>query len=159
MHDRMNKMVSIGSVCLVLFLLVAGCSHKPKPSATESAESAFDELRAAVRSEIKDPEKATQGTALVDQLERLVIEANKDRKAHDEKIRSLNANYDATEEEFQTAFSGFNARQKDRQDRVLAINQRAKDLTTEEEWKAIAKVREEMLKKALEATLETQWQP
>jgi hypothetical protein len=159
MHDHLSKMVSIVGASLVFFLFIGGCSHKPKPSAMESARGAFDDLRAAVQREIKDPDKAAQGTDLVDQLERLVIEANKDRKAHDEKIRSLNANYDATEEEFQTAFSGFNARQKDRQDRVLEINQRAKELTTEEEWKALAKVREEMLKKTLEATLEMQWQP
>ena len=159
MHDRMNKMVSIGSVCLVLILFTGGCSHKPKPSAMESAEGAFDELRAAIRKEIKDPDKAAQGTDLVDQLERLVKEASNDRKAHDERIRSLNVNYDATEEEFQAAFREFNARQKDRQDRVLEINQKAKDITTEEEWKALAKVREDMLKKALEATLEMQWQP
>jgi hypothetical protein len=73
---------SLGKMCLVLFLLVAGCSQKPKPPALESAEGAFDELRAAVRSEIKDPDTAVQGIYLVDQLERLVIEANNDRKAH-----------------------------------------------------------------------------
>jgi hypothetical protein len=145
---------SLGKMCLVLFLFIAGCSHKPKPPALESAEGAFDELRAAVRSEIKDPDKAAQGTSLVDQLESLVKEASKDRKAHDGKIWSLNANYDATEEEFQAVFRGFNVRQKDRQDRVLEINQRAKDLTTAEEWKALAKVHEEMLKKALEAAQE-----
>ncbi len=154
MHDRMNKMVSIGSVCLVLFLLIVGCSQKSKPSALESSEGAFDELRAAVRSEIKDPDKAAQGINLVDQLERLVIQANNDRKAHDDKIRSLNANYDATEEEFQAAFREFNGRQKNRWDRVLEINQRAKNLTTEEEWNALARVHEEMLKKALEAAQE-----
>jgi hypothetical protein len=87
-------------------------------------------------------------------LERLVIEANNDRKTHDDKIRSLNANYDATEEEFQAAFREFNGRQKNRQDRVLEINQRAKNLTTEEEWNALAKKHEEMLKKALEAAQE-----
>jgi hypothetical protein len=154
MHDRMNKMISIGSVCLVLLLLIVGCSQKSKPPALESAEGAFDELRAAVRSEIKDPDKAVQGTYLVDQLEHLVIEANNDRKAHYDKIWSLNANYDATEEEFQAAFREFNARQKNRQDRVLEINQRAKNLTTEEEWNALTKVHEEMLKKALEAVQE-----
>jgi hypothetical protein len=154
MHDRMNKMVSIGTVGLVLFLLIAGCSQKSKPSALKSAEGAFDELRAAVRSEIKDPDKAAQGTQLVDQLERLMIEANKDRKAHDDKIRSLNANYDATEEQFQAAFREFNGRQKNRQDRVLEINQRAKNLTTEEEWNALAKKHKEMLEKALEAAQE-----
>jgi hypothetical protein len=132
-------------------MLLSGCSHQPKPSAVNSAKGAFDELRAAVRSEIKDPEKAAQGSDLVDQLERLTTEANNDRKAHDDRIWSLNANYDATEEEFQAAFRGFNAKQKDRRDRVLEINQRAKDLTTEKEWKALAKVHEEMLKKALEA--------
>ena len=151
---KLNGFASFGKTCLVLFLLVTGCSQKSKPSALESAEGAFGDLHAAVRSEIKDPEKAAQGTALVDQLERLVTEANSDRKAHDDKIRSLNANYDATEGDFHAAFSGFNARQKDRQDRVLEINQRAKDITTEGEWKALAKVREEMLKKALEAAQE-----
>jgi hypothetical protein len=151
MHGRMNKRVSLVSAFLVLVLLIGGCSHKPKPSAMEAARGAFDDLRAAVRSEIKDPDRAAQGTDLVDQLERLTIEANKDHKAHDKKIRSLNANYDATEEEFQAAFLAFDARQKDRQERMLEINQQAKDLTTAEEWKALAKVHEEMLKKALEA--------
>jgi hypothetical protein len=132
-------------------LFIAGCSQKSKPSALESAEGAFDALRAAVRSEIKDPEKAAKGNDLVDQLERLVKEARNDRKAHDDKIWSMNENYDATEEEFQAAFREFNAKQKDRQDRVIEINQKAKDLTTEKEWKALAKVHEEMLKKALEA--------
>ena len=91
---------------------------------------------------------------MVDQLERLVKEANNDRKVHDDTIRSLNANYYATEDEFQAAFSAFNARQKDRQARVLDVNQRTKALTTEEEWKALAKVREDLLKKALEASQE-----
>ncbi len=154
MHDLVNKIVSIASVYLVLLLLTAGCSHKSKPPALESAEGAFDELRTAVRSEIKDPDKAAQGINLVDQLERLVIEANKDRKAHDDKIRSLNANYDATEDDFHAAFREFNLRQKNRQDRVLEINQRTKNLTTEEEWNALAKRHEEMLKKALEAAQE-----
>jgi hypothetical protein len=154
MHDLVNKMVPIGSVCLALFLIVVGCSNKPKPSAMESARGAFDDLRAAVRSVIKDPEKAAQGTHLIDQLESLVKEANNDRKAHDAKTWSLNANYDATEEEFRAAFREFNIRQEHRQDRMLEINQRAKDLTTKEEWNALAKIHKEMLKKALEAAQE-----
>ena len=60
---KLNGLASIGRMCLIFFLLAAGCSHKPKPSALESAEGAFDELRAAVRREIKDPGKAAQGTA------------------------------------------------------------------------------------------------
>jgi membrane-bound lytic murein transglycosylase len=133
-----------------LTILLSGCSHQPKPSAVDTAKAVFDERRAAVRSEIKDPAKAAQGSELVDQLERLVKEASNDRKAHDDRIRSLNANYDATEEEFQAAFREFNVRQKDRQDRLLEINQRAKDITTAEEWKALAKVHEEMLKRGFE---------
>ena len=126
-------------LCALLALLILpGCSHEPKPSALVSAKGVFDELRAAVLREIKDPERANQVTVLVDQLEQLMIDAAEARKEHAHRMRSLNANYDATEEDFRALFTGFNVKQKIRQDWLLVIDERAREITTDREWKALS---------------------
>ena len=138
--------------CLVL-LALAACSHEPKPTALTTAETAFDRLRAAVAREVKDPGRAKQASALVDELQKLVVEANGDLKAHDARLRALNANYDATEADVQAAFRDFNAGRDRRQDRTLELNQRAKALVTEDEWTALAGAQEQALRDAVDATM------
>jgi hypothetical protein len=102
-------------------MLLSGCSHQPKPSAVESAKGLFDELRMAVGKEVKDPARSSQLVQLVGELEQAMIEARDARKTHDARLRSLNANYDATEEDFRTLFREFDEKKKERQDRILAI--------------------------------------
>jgi uncharacterized coiled-coil DUF342 family protein len=139
LNYSLRKYTIIGAVSLALLVLLAGCAHEPKPSAIESAKGALDELRATVREQVKDPVKAAELTGLVDQIEQLTVEANSDLKAHETKIRALTVNYDATQEDFKAAFREFDAKKLNRQERVLAIDQQTKNLTTEAEWKAIAK--------------------
>lgn len=124
---------------LLILLVLAGCSHAPKPTALVSAKEAFDDLRAAVRDEIKDPARAAEVAGLVDQMEQMMIESTEARKDHAVRLRSLIANYDASEEDFKAAFREFNAKKSSRQDRLLVIDQRARSLTTDKEWKAIVK--------------------
>jgi hypothetical protein len=151
-----RKVACIGGVCFVLLSLLAGCSHEPKPSAVVSAKGAFEELRTAVRDEIKDPAKSAEVVGLVDQLEQIMIEAAETRKAHTARLHLLNANYDETEEDFKVAFAEFNAKQNSRQERILAIDQRARVLTTASEWKAIFKEVAHTLEAAARAELEMQ---
>jgi hypothetical protein len=138
--------------CLVL-LALAACSHEPKPSALTTADEAFDRLRAAVAREVKDPARAKQASALVDEMQQLVVVAHADLKAHDARLRALNDNYDAPEADFQAAFRDFNAGRDSRQDRTLELNRRAKALVTEDEWNALARAQEQALRDAIEATL------
>jgi len=147
-----SRMIAcIGGLCMVLLVLPAGCSHKPKPSTIEVAKRTLDEVRAAVRDEIKDPAKAAEAVGLVDQFEQLVNEGNGARMAHEAVLRSLNANYDATEEDFKTLFREFNAKKNSRQDRIIKILMKARALTTDEEWKALAKVKSHALEGAVRA--------
>ena len=104
--------------------------------------------------EIRDPDRAAKGVILVDQLEQIMIDAANDRKAHVDRIRALNADYDATEEDFRVMFREFNAKRSDRQARIIDINQQAKNLTTMKEWKALVKIEEKMVQKTLEAEQE-----
>jgi uncharacterized lipoprotein YajG len=136
----------------VLFslLLVAACSHEPK-EALKPAEGVLDELRAAVTREVKDPNRAKQAAALVDEMEQLTIRANADYRDHEAKLRALNANYDATPDEFRALFGDFNARRDKRQAQALELNRRGKALLTLQEWQELAKLREEALRKAVDA--------
>jgi len=150
----MNRIVRVSRACLVSVILMAGCSHEPKTTALLSSQSAFDELRAAVTREIRDPDRAAKGVILVDQLEQVMIEASNDRKAHVDRIRALNADYDATEEDFRAMFREFNTKRSDRQARIIDINQQAKNITTSAEWKALVKIEEKIVKQTLEAKQE-----
>ena len=152
--DRPKKLPLRALCALLPFLALAGCSHEPKPSALVSAKGAFGELRAAVRGEIKDPHKAAEVAGLVDQLEQTMIEAVEARKGHAVRMRSLNSNYDAPEEDFKAAFREFNEKRSSRQDRILAIDQQARALTTAGEWKAISKVAAHAFVAAAQAELE-----
>lgn len=120
-------------------MLHSGCSHQPKPPAVESAKGAFDELRVAVRKKISEPSRAQEVVGLVDQLEQAMVDASKARKVHESRLRSLNANYDATEQDFKDVFREFNSEKSRRLEHILTIDQRARTLTTEREWTALSK--------------------
>src|SRR5687767_2790940 len=144
----MKPALALAGLCL---LCLAGCARDAKPTALESAGQALQALRSAVVREVTDSARAKQGVGLVDEIAWLLAEADTDLKAHNARIRSLNADYDATQEAFRAAFRDFNAKQRERRQRVLDLNQRAKVLLTAEEWKALGNVREEALERTIQA--------
>jgi len=141
------------TAALALAFVLVACSHEPKPSSLAVADEAFDKLRAAIAREVKDPGRSRQASALVDELQQIVTAANADLKAHNGRLWTLNANYDATEAEVQAVFRDFNAARDRRQDETLALNRRAKALVTEQEWHALASVQERALRDAVDATV------
>jgi hypothetical protein len=136
---------------LAVLLVLTGCSHGPKTSSLVSAKGALNELRDAVRDEIKEPARADEVAGVVDQMEQLMIEATEARKAHDIRLQALIRNYDAPEEDFKAAFREFNEKKISRQDRLLLLDQRARSLTTAREWKALIKVAVRALKESVQA--------
>ena len=140
---------------LAVLLFLGSCAHDPQPSALDSAREALHELRAAVQREIKDPQRASQGARLVDESEQLLLEANAGLKAHDARMRALNADYDATRDAFRAAFRDFNAQQAERLQRLLDIDRRAKGLATAEEWAALDRVREKAIERIIRAGRES----
>ena len=136
----------------IAMVLLSACSHQPKPTAVESAKGSFDELRVAVGETVKDPARSGELVGLVGELEQAMIEASEARKVHDARLRSLNANYDANEDDFRALFREFNAKKKERQDRILAIDERTRSLTTDVEWNALSKD----VARALEASVKAE---
>lgn len=136
---------------LVVVSCLAGCAREPKPTAEASASSALDGLRSAMAHEVKDAARATQAVGLVDDAEQLMLEASRDLKAHEARIRALNALYDATAEDFRAAFGEFNAKRHAHQRRLLDLQQRVRTVLTADEWRAVSKAREAALRKSVEA--------
>jgi hypothetical protein len=104
-----------------------------------------------VAHEVKDPERAKQAAGLIDEVEQLMHEASGEVKAHDARIRAINARYDATAEDFRAAFRDFNAKKYGNQRRFLDLQQRARTVVTADEWREVSRAREAALRKTLEA--------
>lgn len=143
-----------GILLLAFAFTIAGCARGPEPTALEIASGALQKLRSAVVREVGDPARAKQGAGLIDEIERLLSEVDADVKAHNDAMRTLNADYDATEAAFRAAFRQFNAKRNERQQRLLDINQRAKALLTAEEWEHLGAVSAEALERAIQAARE-----
>lgn len=148
MHLRDSRVALLLSALLCL----GSCTHEPPQRA---ASDALHELRAAVQREIKDPQRAAQGARLVDEMEGLLREAEAGLKAHDAKMRALNADYDATPAAFRAAFKDFNGAREARLQRLLDIDARAKSLTTAAEWQALDAAREKTIERVLRAGRES----
>lgn len=151
MSATLKKIGCVLTMCTAMVILATGCSQKPKPATLETARGALDDLRAEVREVIKDPAKSAEFGGLIDQMEQMLGDMSGDRKAHDTRMRTLIADYDATEEAFRAAFRDFNDKKRSRQERILAINEQAKGLTTAREWKAISRARAHALEAAVKA--------
>src|SRR5262245_38790234 len=104
---------------LALCVLLAACASKPDATPEEAAGAAMDTLRAAVQNVVKDPARAQEVTAAVDQMQQVFGEAQKAVQAHTERLRALDANYDTTPAEVRKVFEGYNAGRAQRQARLL----------------------------------------
>jgi ABC-type sulfate transport system substrate-binding protein len=138
-----------GLIVPVMMILTAGCASTPAPSPLASAEQAMATWRDTVYTVIGDRDRAGKVIGQLDQLEQLVRDADRERRAHDRALRALNANYDATEAEFESVFAAFNARRRARHQEALAINREIRSLTGAEEWKALSRVKADVLDAAI----------
>jgi hypothetical protein len=125
-----------GAVCLIL-----ACASQPRPAAAETAQATLSDLRGAVLVDIKDHARAQEVSTLVDRL------AEEDRNARDSvaayrgRLLALNANYDATEDDFNELFAAFNNERLTRQHRIAELWITMASLTTDAEWDALGKAR------------------
>ena len=137
---RLDATILIGAACLI-----TACAREPTPTPEDAVRRSMEELRAATLVTIKDPARAKEKAALVDQLERHFAEALKANQAHSERLWTLDADYDATEAGFRKLFADFNAGSVRRRDQFVELRDRMIAATTEAEWNELAKVRVRVL--------------
>jgi len=133
---------------LALFL-IAACGGK-EPIAIEDVEQqAFDDLRAKIESVIPDPERQSIIIGLVDEVHVDYSELREAVVIRRAELRKLNADYDATREQFAAYIEKYDARIKLSREKVSASHQKLIRATTVEEWDALKKADTKTMKKLI----------
>lgn len=148
-----------GIVLGAALLSVIGCSSKPEPSPRDTARTAFEELRTQLRTEIADPAKRDTLLARTDEMETLVTQTAADQRQTADRIAALNRNYDATEQEFLTAFGDLNEKRATRHRRLVEIHAAVRTLATDEEWRRVGKFKKLALEAVYEAGTQSEATP
>jgi len=135
---------------LVLFSL-AGCTRyhhgRPGASGEPTTQEVVSEVKRLVEENVKDPAKANQVQALIQEIVQEVRRSSQAARGFHEQLAALNANYDAPPEQFTKILDQLNNARMESAARILGTRFKIKELLTREEWKklddAMLKARQE----------------
>ena len=121
-------------------LVVGGCvRHHGYGSASSYREAALErglaETNELVDKTVKDPEKAKQAKAIVQDIINEVMQSFKKNSAYHQKLYALNANYEATPEQFMKVMDEQANERMASTTRILGLRFKLKALLTAQEWK------------------------
>jgi len=136
---------------LTLILVISGCSHQPITE-EQSRLQMLEEMRAYLE-KIPDPDRREQLFTHMNTLKQDLAELSRTVDGFAAKAERLNANYDATKEDFHKIFDQFNTSRKRLQQEILTSHYMMKELTTAEEWEDLAELEKEALSKIIRQNL------
>lgn len=136
-REDVNRLTVLSLMLFVLAL--AGCGGKEAVSPEDFEQQAFDDLRAEMADVIVDPERRAIMSGLADVLQRDFAELRIAVTVRRTELRKLNANYDATREQFSEYIEKHDARIRASRERVTATHQSLVRATTVQEWDALQK--------------------
>jgi len=129
---------------LVLLAVAGGCrsSKKAEDPVTVLQGKVNEEVRAVV----KDPNTAAQVEALAQQVLDLLRQMEREDSAYRARLDALNANYDATSQQFSEISSTHRASHNALLKQSVEIRDRMAGLLTDEEWKKLNDLRADIRK-------------
>lgn len=136
-------------IALFIVLAIAGCGGKEAVSPADVEQQAFDDLRKKVGQVIEDPERRVLVNAEVDNLQKSYADFRLAVNARRTEVRILNADYDATREQFHEYVEKYNNGILTSQGVLLKSHQALISATTPEEWDDLQKADSKMMKKLI----------
>ncbi|MHC4211933.1 MAG: hypothetical protein ACYSWP_01045 [Planctomycetota bacterium] len=135
------------ALLIFIVLMGIGCGNK---AATESElrQQMFDDMRGCL-DQIPEAERRDKILALVDKIEGDLGQMRENVAQFVAANKELNADYDATREDFNKLQREFNASRKKFQQQILTTKFQLKELTTEAEWAALIKIKNSMMQELL----------
>ena len=125
---------------LVMLIGCASSSGPVDPAAVQAQFAATKvELRELAASTIEGPQHAMEFIALLDERDALVATQVDSIRRYRDAMRTRNADYDATREDFEILITDYNRSRRSVQSQFVDITNRMKGATTAEEWKTLAK--------------------
>ena len=129
----------IRQTLLVVALLVTGCGGTDAVAPDPADKVAFDDFREVIVDVVQDSERQAQILSLIDVYQSDFSNLQAAVRMQRTELRRLNADYDASREQFQSYFDKYNA--EIRTARKKAMESRAAFVrsTTADEWNALNK--------------------
>jgi hypothetical protein len=143
-----------GAAILLLLpaLLLAACSGINSVTPEEKERQAYEEFRETIKEVIQDPERQVEILSLAEKYQAAFKKLRATVEAQRNELRNLNADYDATREQFQAFIDKYDteigAARKEATDNRMAFVR----ATTAEEWAALKKADAKALKNMVSTT-------
>lgn len=130
------------TICAVI-LLVGCSSHHHHGMMSGGKSEAYwqrgqQDMEGLVNRTVQNPEKAKQVNVLVGEIIKELKASREQEREYHRQIYTLNANYDATPEEFSKILNESNIQRMQSSANVLSLRFKMKNLMTAEEWKALS---------------------
>ena len=134
--------LTVLALCVMLGLTY-GCSKfgKKDEAKFKPGNEYVEDARDRVSKNIEDPDKKTAMLALVDQVEKDLLEVDRVVQKFYANIGALNDNYNASPDEYRKVISEFEADQNEVRGRIIDIRFKMRDLSTAEEWKELTDIK------------------
>jgi len=148
MSKRSHSVFSIMLVAVVFAVFTGSCSKSKKGDGGDPGPPAtpwVDDIRSRISENIDDPKKSSEMFALVDSLEQMLEEFDVDVQNYYRQILEVNADYNATREDFERVRSRFETRRKAARREAMALRFQLKNLATKEEWKRLSDKKESII--------------
>ena len=133
------KQTKVLIVVLAVMLSVAGCSrfHHDRPGTygEPASQEVVSEVKRLIEENVKDPEKANQVQALIQDIMKEVRKSAQETRGFHEQLAVLNVNYDAPPERFTKILDELNNGRMESAARILRTRFKVKELLSREEWK------------------------
>ena len=138
----MKTAQSLWFILVVVVFTTAGCTryHQGPPGASGDAmaQEVVPEVKKLVEANVKDPDKAKQVQAMVQDIVKEVKKSNQQVRGYHEQLAMVNANYDAKPEQFTRILDELNNARMQTATNILGMRFKIKDMLTPEEWKNLS---------------------
>jgi len=134
---------------LLLVLAVSGCGGKETVAPEDIEAEAFDGLREKIEAVVENPERQAAVLGLVDTLQTDFTGLRESIVRRRFELRQLNANYDATREQFDDFVRKYDVDVVAARKEVSISHRRLVEAATPEEWDALKKADSKAMKKLI----------
>ena len=141
--ERCMKTITMVIACILSFVLFSACSaHHPGANHGHgkggyAVERATQEVAALIDKTVKDPNTAGSVKGVLDEIIAEVKRSREGDRQFHKQLYTMNANYEATPEEFLKILDGMNVRRMKSASNILGLRFKMKSMMSAEEWKAL----------------------
>ena len=148
---RILKICRVMTLITVSLFIAVSCTGKKSVSPVDAKRQAFDDLRTEITAVVSDPERTATAIELVDALSDDFETVQKSILEGKQKVRVLNADYDASKADFIAFFEEIEKENQANERLVSELHRKLVRVTTAEEWAQLAKAHSQAMDTAIKS--------